>query len=674
MNEDKTFGQKIGMYLAIIIGGGIGAAFVILGIVNFINGNEIFDFSGFSNPLFTGLIVLVPLVLVAMFLNKWLDIGDGHHGKRGKNGSVSQFYSNRWMTEKELNSTFITTRLSQIKNLKKTGTLVRFETSGSEININMVPKDYHSIILGTTGSGKTHGYVLPYVYALGHSGEKPNMVITDPKGEIYNFMAETLRQQGYDVQVFNLSEPTKSSRWNAFESAWGMFQRAQNIEKEVIRRVNTDPRTTKLRIISASYPPEWYEFNNIAFPSLAMAENEMKTYRQKLLSDAEADIKDICAAICPIENERDPSWEQGARDLIQGVALAMLEDSLNPDLGMTKEKFNFYNIYKILSLRDNDPQAMFKSIKNYFEGRDKLSPAATLAQTVVANAENTMRNFFGVATQKMAMFADKGICYITSGTEIKFEDFAVKPTAFFLIIPDQIKIRHTLATLCVSQLYKALVNLANSRGGKLPWPTYFILDEFGNMPKLNDFATIVTVSRSRGIFLTLVLQDYKQLETIYGQESAVTIRNNCNTQIFIGVNDMDTRKMFSDLLGEMEVETVSESVNKNTGKASKDDKDGGSKGKSYGSASRPLLPPNELLDLIPGTIYVYCFGFHPLKSKVTMFYECVNKRLIRLVPPPDVYVAGKFFDEDSIYYDIRRRNDIVIRKVKETQKKDLFGW
>jgi type IV secretion system protein VirD4 len=252
-----------------------------------------------------------------------------------------------------------------------------------------------------------------------------------------------------------------------------------------------------------------------------------------------------------------------------------------------------------------------------------------------------------------------------------FDNFIKKPVAFFLIIPDQIKIRHTLATLCVSQLYKSLVNLANSLGGKLKWPTYFILDEFGNMPKLNDFATIVTVSRSRGVLLTLVLQDYKQLETIYGEQAAVTIRNNCNTQIFIGVNDMDTRKMFSDLLGEMTVDAKSTSDTRNVGKVRKEDPHSGSKGTSTNTVSRPLLPPNELLDLKQGTIYIYCFGFHPLKSKVTMFFQCIQNNLVRIYKPEDIYVASKYFDEENIFYDIRKRNNYVLKQAK---KNDVFDW
>ena len=634
-------------------------------VINIIEGNDgPFNAAGFSSPAFITVMLVAPFAAVALLISGFFFIDE-------KSKTVEQFYSNRWMTKSELNKKYISTNLSNIKNQKKTGTLVRFEAQGRDIAINMVPKDYHTIVLGTTGSGKTQGYVLPYVYTLGHSGEKPNMVITDPKGEIYAQMAETLRRNGYEVEVFNLSEPTKSSRWNPFERSWMMFQRAHNLDHELKKHVGRDPKATELRIIASQYPNEWYEFNGVAFPSFQMADMEKKTLKQRLLSEAEADIKDICAVICPIENEKDPSWELGARDMIQGTALAMLEDSLRPELGMTKERFNFYNVFKILTLRDNDPNNSFASIKNYFQGRSRLSPAAMLAQTVIANSENTMRNFFGVVTNKLSMFADRGICYITSGTEISFENFVERPTAFFLVIPDQIKIRHPLAILCVAQLYKTLVDLANNMGGSLKWPTYFILDEFGNMPKLNDFETIVTVARSRRVFLNLVLQDYKQLESVYGPEKAVTIRNNCNTQIFIGVNDMDTRKMFSDLMGEMSIETESKSVSRTTGKAAEQDSEGGSKSTNYSTVSRPLLPPNELLDLQPGQIYVYCFGFNPLKSKVTMFYQCLKNGLIKLHQAPDEWQASKYFDEENIYYDIRRRNDIVIKGIR---RNDMMDW
>jgi len=656
--------DKIGIILAIVIGGLIALFVGALVMSNAITGRDWADIGGIVEWPFLAIVAVVILLVLVLWFTKFFE-------DDMKNKGQSQFYSNRWMSISEANRVHIYTRLSTIANTKKTGALLRFEQTGSDIAVNFCVKDYHSIVLGTTGSGKTQGYILPYVYALGHSGAKPNMIVTDPKGELYAFTAESLRRQGYDVQVFNLSEPSKSSRWNPFEYSWDLFQRAYNLDNEVKLHKAKDVKTSGLRIISQNYGGEWYEFNGIAFPNFEMADMEKKTMKQRLLSEVEADIKDICAAICPVENERDPSWEMGARDLIHGTALAMLEDSRIPELGMTKEKFNFYNIYKILSLRDNDPNASYASIKNYFEGRDRLSAAYQLASTVVTNAENTMKNFFGTATGKLSMFADKGICYITSGTEMDFDGFVKKPTAFFLIIPDQIKIRHTLATLCVSQLYKSLVRLANDRGGKLPWTTYFILEEFGNLPKLNDFATLVTVARGRNIQLTLVLQDYKQLETVYGKDPAVTIRNNCNVQIFIGVNDEETRKTFSGLLGEMAITKQTQSKSENVGKVKENDPSSGSKSYSLDTVSRPLLPPNELLDIKPGNIFIYCFGYHPLRSKVTMFYHCVKNNLVKVFKEPDEFIASKYFDEENIFYDIKRRNDIVLKQAK---KNEIFDW
>jgi hypothetical protein len=107
---------------------------------------------------------------------------------------------------------------------------------------------------------------------------------------------------------------------------------------------------------------------------------------------------------------------------------------------------------------------------------------------------------------------------------------------------------------------------------------------------------------------------------------------------------MDTRKEFSEKLGEREIETESESISRNTGKAAKEDSEGGNKSKSYSVASRPLLPPNQLLDLNPGEIYVYAFGFHPLHSQVTHFWKVLKSGLIKLPKMPEEYVE-EFRDE-----------------------------
>jgi type IV secretory pathway TraG/TraD family ATPase VirD4 len=121
----------------------------------------------------------------------------------------------------------------------------------------------------------------------------------------------------------------------------------------------------------------------------------------------------------------------------------------------------------------------------------------------------------------------------------------------------------------------------------------------------------------------------------------------------------------------MAIETESTSESKNTGKASKEDPSSGSKSINKSIVSRPLLPPNELLDLKPGTIYVYCYTYNPLKSQVTHFYKCIQNNLIQVYKEPDMFIASKYFDEAAVYYDIRRRNEIII---KGNKKNDIFDW
>ena len=207
----------------------------------------------------------------------------------------------------------------------------------------------------------------------------------------------------------------------------------------------------------------------------------------------------------------------------------MLEDSRDPRLGMTLEKFNLFNLYKICMLRDpaGDRESTLKTLTKYGEGRDPVeSNVKDLMSSVCLASPVTQRSFIATLGSSIGnILGDEGIFYMTSGTDINFEDIPERPTAFFIRIPDHKTERHPLGVLCISQLYKVLVDVANrtynpktKKTGQLKRPVYFILDEFGNMPAVPKFGTMVTVSRSRNIFFEIVLQSYKQLDIKYGQD------------------------------------------------------------------------------------------------------------------------------------------------------------
>ena len=72
----------------------------------------------------------------------------------------------------------------------------------------------HALIVGTTGSGKTTGFVDQNIAVLARSKTKPSLVITDPKSELYGKHSKQLESEGYKISVLDLREPYSSARWN----------------------------------------------------------------------------------------------------------------------------------------------------------------------------------------------------------------------------------------------------------------------------------------------------------------------------------------------------------------------------------------------------------------------------------------------------------------------------
>ncbi|MCL2109111.1 MAG: type IV secretory system conjugative DNA transfer family protein, partial [Oscillospiraceae bacterium] len=331
--------------------------------------------------------------------------------------------------------------------------------------------------------------------------------------------------------------------------------------------------------------------------------------------------------------------------------LAMLEDSENPELGMSMEKFNFFNLNKAIANSENE----FQALKDYFQGRSTLSKAVTLSRQVLSSAENTLASYMSIAFDKMSIFNDEGICALTSATDINPDDFANQPTALFMKIPDEKDTRHGLAAVFVLCIYKALIKKASMREDlSLPRNVYFILDEFGNMPKIDKFDKMITVGRSRKIWFNMVVQSYAQLNNVYGDKVADIIKSNCGIKMFIGSNDIDTCEEFSKLCGNMTIST--QSVSSSTGEKA------GNLSVSTQMQTRPLIYPSELQKLnnnvSTGNSIIVTFGNHPLKTKYTPSYKC-NKYKFGTMDLTEV--RSNVFYSDEVYYDLGARNAVIFK-------------
>lgn len=600
---------------------------------------------------------MIVLVLWAVF---W--VGGGHMrglfkggllGGKAEDAMVDSVLENsRFMTDKERDKFFYQFDYDNAGQAKRDGVPMRaiLDKKG-KLQCNFMP-NAHSLIIGATGSGKTTTFINPMIQLLGATNCGSSMIMTDPKGELFAMHSKYLKERGYDVLLLDLRDTYSSSRWNPLGGIWDMYQEYVHTGKGIVvhRDAMEDYPELKQMDGMADNGAVWAQWQGKAYADLTHCYDDVSVTKQKIYDEMYEDLNDLISVICPIENEKDPLWEKGARSIILATCLAMLEDSEDPSLGMTKEKFNFYNLNKALANSENNYQAL----KDYFKGRSQLSQAVTLSRQVLSAAEATMSSYMSITFDKLNMFNDRGLCGLTSATDIVASQFAERPTALFMKIPDEKDTRHGLAAVFVLCMYKALIKVASAREDlSLPRNVYFILDEFGNMPKIEKFDKMITVGRSRKIWFNMVVQSYSQLNNVYGEQVADIVKSNCAMKMFIGSNDIGTCKEFSELCGNMTVRTNSTS----TGLGSKE----GDINISTQTQVRPLIYPSELQKLnnkvSTGNAIIVTFGNYPLKTKYTPSYKCPYYKFGQM----DLgEIRSHVFRADAVYYDLGNRNRLVL--------------
>ena len=388
---------------------------------------------------------------------------------------------------------------------------------------------YHNLVIGSTGSGKTENLVFPMVNVLAKKGE--SMIITDPKGEIYRKTAKNLEERGYRVIVLNFRETEKGNAWNPLALPYQYYK-----EK------NFDKSTELLEDVA---------LNILYDPS----------------SKGDSDF-----------------WEKGAADYFSGLALGLFQDA--------KEKEVNLNSINYMSTVGEERYATSNFIKEYFNLKGPDSSAYMFASTTINAPNDTKGGLLSTFRQKIRMFSTKeNLSEMLSYSDFDMRDIGKGKTAVFMIIHDEKKTYHSLMTIFIKQCYETLIDVAQQNGGKLQYRTNFILDEFANMPPLKDVDSMVSAARSRDIRFTFIIQNYAQLNDVYGEEVAQVIRGNCGNLIYLISTELKALEEISKMCGEV--------------KSKEKDK----------TASTPLVTVSDLQKLKLGEAIIIRLRMSPFKTK-----------------------------------------------------------
>ena len=484
-------------------------------------------FRAFTSRYFGATMVVFVAGLIGVFASVKSYIFDRESGfgfstrKKDKGG-----YS-RWAKPEEVKKQLVEV---DPKAYKSNGAGIAVINNGKRLWVDN--GEAHNIIVGATGSGKTQIVVFPLVQTLAKHDE--SMIITDPKGEIYETTANMLRERGYNIVILNFRNPQNGNAWNPMNLPYTLYKEG-----------NTDKAIELL--------------DDLALNIL---------YEEK-------------------QGGSDPFWEKTAADYFTGLALGLFEDA-------KEDQINLNSINLMSSMgeeRFGGPNNNYA--KEYFNSKDPSKPAYINASGTVYAPEDTKGGVLSTFKQKIKLFSSReNLSEMLSYNNFDMKEIGKQKTAVFMIVQDEKKTLHPLATIFIKQCYETLIDVAQENGGKLPHRTNFILDEFANMPKLKDATTMVTAARSRLIRFNFIIQNYAQLTQVYGKEEAETIKGNCNIMYLIS-NELQALEEISKMCGEV--------------KSKEKDK----------TASTPLVTVSDLQRLSQFEIITLRLRTMPFKTKLT---------------------------------------------------------
>lgn len=401
-----------------------------------------------------------------------------------------------------------------VDNLKKISELIRLDepynkgglplySNTSEMLVST--SDTHSLILGTTGSRKTRSVVFPMVLNIASAKEKQSMIVHDTKGDVPKYTYDYLIKNGYDVYVLNFRDPSASDHYNIFDSV-----------------------TDLIKI------------------------NKKKAKRK---------LGDICYQLFEesLSSEKDPYWLSTVSDYFAGLYEALcVFSNCNKRYVTFSNLMTFHRIIKNGGTKAGFVKYLLKE-KNYSAIADSLS-------SVIDNASDTKKNLLSMVNNPFNTF--ESISPITYKSDFTAKDLATKPTCVFIVTPDESTEYNFMVSLIVKEIYGELLDYATTqKGNTLPVTVHFLIDEFGSLPKIDSFNSMISAARSRNIRFHLILQTFSQLRQVYSEFGAANIFNNCESCICMRSNDYEFEELLRRSVGKMtlpysnkEVELISSGI------------------------------------------------------------------------------------------------------------------
>lgn len=360
---------------------------------------------------------------------------------------------------------------------------------------------------------------------------KPNLMqccrnsyfVLDPKGEIVRDVGELLSQKEYEVRVLDLISMEKSHCYNPF----------------VYLQSDNDIQRLVTNLFKATTPKG--------------------------------------------SQSNDPFWDTSASMLLSALVYYLHYEA-------PEDEQNFAMVMEMLRAGaiENEEDSRPTPLDYLFADLEMDRPdhiALKYYRSYHAGSAKTLKSIQITLAARLEKFNLESLAALTCTDELDLASMGEKKVALFAIIPDNDSSFNFLVSILYTQLFQQLFFSSDHiHGGALPIPVHFLMDEFANVSLPDDFDKILSVMRSRGVSVSIILQNLAQLKALF-EKQWESIVGNCDEFLYLGGNEQSTHKYVSELLGKSTIDT--NTYGKSSGRS-------GNYSTNYQISGRELLTPDEV--------------------------------------------------------------------------------
>lgn len=351
-------------------------------------------------------------------------------------------------------------------------------------NTHVTRLNNNDLIIGSTGSGKTTGYVIPNILR-----SEESIIVSDTKGQLYRQLADILASKGFKIDVLDFADPFGNSGFNPLDN---------------------------IRINKSGYPNE----------------QDIRTIAYALIPD------DVCKA--------DIFWPSSARQVIICLIAYVMEAFERNDRNLITVTETFKIMNRQMN-ESNNKSIRFLDEWCLTHPESLAARQYSMFKAGFA-ADRTWASIQQFVSMALEIFdSENSRALFSSRGSLNIKKLGRQKSILFLNTSDTDHSMDRIINLFYTQALHILCKEADrSPSGRLDVPVRIILDDFAAGVMIQDFDKLISVIRSREISVSVILQSITQLNTCYSKAQATTILNGCDHVIYLGGNDMDTASYIAD--------------------------------------------------------------------------------------------------------------------------------